>query len=108
MDSTSGRTRTGLPIYEANREADPPSYSHPRPERTANRQRAEHVYHLTNSKSKPWATLKFKSAARCPEHVPILFEGDVITGTLELDANKDHVLEICIMVTSHPPAPHVK
>jgi hypothetical protein len=103
MDSTSGGTlsspRAGLPIYQASGETDPPSYSHARPERTASRQRAEHAYHLTNSKNKPWATLKFQSAARCPEHVPILFEGDVITGTLELDVQKDHVLEISIVVT---------
>jgi hypothetical protein len=30
--------------------------------------------------------------------VPILFEGDAITGTFELDVNKDHVLEITIVV----------
>jgi hypothetical protein len=88
-----------LPDYEANGDLGPPSYTHTRPEPTTARERTEHVYHLTNGKNKPTANLKFQSAARCPEHVPIIFEGEAITGTFDLDVNKDHILDIVIVVT---------
>jgi hypothetical protein len=89
---------SGLPIYETNRDIDPPLYRHTRLESTSTRERAEHVYNLMNSKDQPWATLKFRSAARYPDHAPVLFEGDAITGTLEINVNKDHILEIVIVV----------
>jgi len=91
-----------LPRYETNGDANPPSYSHAQPEPIM-RERVEHVYYLTNSKDKPLATLKFRSAARSPEHIPVIFEGDVITGTFELDVNKDNIAEIAIVVGYLPP-----
>jgi hypothetical protein len=56
------------------------------------------VYNLMNNKDQPWATLKFHSAARHPDHVPVLFEGDAITGTLEINVNKDHITDVLIVV----------
>jgi hypothetical protein len=55
-----------------------------------------------NSSNKPWATLKVQSAALSPGNVPVFFEGDVIAGTFELDVNKDHILEIAIIVCHYP------
>jgi hypothetical protein len=89
---------SGPPIYETNRDADLPLYRHIRSESTTTRERAEHTYHLVDSQKKPWATLKFQSAARYPDHVPVLFEGNAVTGTFEMDVNKDNIVEIVIVV----------
>jgi hypothetical protein len=91
-----------LPNYETNGDAGLPSYSRARSSETVSRKRTEHVYHLMNSSNKPWATLKVQSAARSPGNVPVYFQGDVITGTFELDVNKDHILEIAIIVRCSP------
>jgi hypothetical protein len=88
----------GLPSYETTDEhTNPPTYSHVRPQ-TITRERAEHVYHLMNSKGQPWATFGFHTTARSPQNTPVVFEGDTIAGTFELDVNKEHVMEIAVVV----------
>lgn len=86
------------PIYEADRDAELPTYSHTRPEQRPARTFTEHVYHLLNGKNRPWATFKLQSAARSPESIPVFLEGDMITGKFELDVDREYIVEIAIVV----------
>jgi hypothetical protein len=70
----------------------PPSYtavdSQGVPPLPAVRSRTEHVYHLTNSKKSPWATLKVRSMATSPTSLPSFGGQNAVTGTLEVDTKK--------------------
>jgi len=52
------------------------------------RPQVEHAYHLTNSKNKPWATLKLRSSAKSPSLIPTFFQHEDIVGSLELNLDK--------------------
>lgn len=52
------------------------------------RPHVEHAYHLTNSKNKPWATLKVRSGAKSPNLIPTFFQYDDVVGSLELNLDK--------------------
>lgn len=59
----------------------------------------EHSYHLSNGKSN-WATLKLQSAARTSQALPLYFEGDAITGSVELNGlEKEQITEISLVVS---------
>ena len=59
----------------------------------------EHSYHLSNGKSN-WGTLKLQSAARTSQAPPLYLEGDVITGSVELNGlEKEQITEISLVVS---------
>jgi len=84
------------PLYEANSTEAPtldyselPAYRRRsptlRPLTAPSSPRTEHVFELSNKKKGTWAKLKLLSGARSPKQLPIYFEGENITGTIELD-----------------------
>lgn len=57
---------------------------------------AERVFTLDNSKGKPWAFLKINSRGSS-QSAPNFFEGDLITGTVELDLDKAETFSAIIL-----------
>lgn len=77
-----------------------PSYTR-RTTSSSSRGRAEHAYTMLNSKGKPWISLRFHSSAHASHNVPVFWEGDTIDGTVELDASKENIMQVDIIVSSH-------
>ncbi|KAI0326428.1 hypothetical protein GY45DRAFT_1285553 [Cubamyces sp. BRFM 1775] len=63
-------------------EADPPSYVSRPPDFT------EHRYQLEDSKGRPWLWLTVKSRSREARQLPLFFDRDTITGSVEVDLDK--------------------
>ncbi|KAI0367999.1 hypothetical protein BV20DRAFT_949122 [Pilatotrama ljubarskyi] len=63
----------------AHTEADPPSYVARSPDF------AEHRYQLEDSKGRPWLWLIVKSRSKEARQLPLFFERDTISGTVEVD-----------------------
>lgn len=90
MPSSSNGTQEDLPSYVA-----PPR--RPEPARsldssTSSAARSTHTWTLTNRENAPWAALTLKSRAHRPTHVPYFFQGDVLSGTFELNlVNTDSI-----------------
>lgn len=60
----------------------------------------DHVYELTKTKNRPWATLNLRSGARSPQQMPTFFEDEPIAGTVALSLEKeDSITAISISVT---------
>ncbi|KAI9070018.1 hypothetical protein FKP32DRAFT_1670876, partial [Trametes sanguinea] len=70
------------PSSAAQPEADPPSYVPRPPDFT------EHRYQLEDSKGRPWLWLTVKSRSREARQLPLFFDRDTITGTVEADLDK--------------------
>jgi hypothetical protein len=65
----------------------------------------EHAYSLSNSTGRAWATLRLRSRARAPAHVPYIREGDTLSGVLELNIEKeDTIQQVDIEVRTHASA----
>jgi hypothetical protein len=83
-----------LPVY-AERPAAPQA---PTPT-GLRRERTEHEYALTNRGERPWLTLKLRSRAQQPSHVPYYFEGDELAGRVELCLeNEDNIQAVAVIV----------
>lgn len=52
------------------------------------RDATEHIFQLSEGKSKPWITLRVQSSAKSSKSLPTFFEKENITGQLELFAEK--------------------
>ncbi|KAF8968052.1 hypothetical protein BDZ97DRAFT_449634 [Flammula alnicola] len=64
------------------------------------REPTEHVFQLSDGKSKPWITLRVFSSAKSSKSLPTFFEKENINGRLELDAERgDSIQAITAMVT---------
>ncbi len=48
----------------------------------------EHRYQLDDSKSRPWLWLSVKSRSKDAKQLPLFFEHDTISGTVEVDLDK--------------------
>ncbi|KAL7279290.1 hypothetical protein ACG7TL_007131 [Trametes sanguinea] len=75
-------TKERGPSSATQREADPPSYVPRPPDFT------EHRYQLEDSKGRPWLWLTVKSRSRESRQLPLFFDRDTITGTVEVDLDK--------------------
>lgn len=87
--------------------ANPPAYRRREPSRSGQRRvqphparRTLHLYTLKNGNDSPWATLKLFSRALSQSHLPSIFEGEDVTGSLKLDLERDDpiksiVLSVC-------------
>jgi hypothetical protein len=65
--------------------------------RPPTRDPVEHVYQLGNSK--PWATLRLISRASSPKQLPIFYQNEPISGSLELNLEKgDAILSVTVAV----------
>jgi hypothetical protein len=64
------------------------------------RPQVEHAYHLTNSKSKPWATLKVRSSAKSPNLIPTFFQHEHVVGSLELNLDKGDTISAVTVAVS--------
>lgn len=79
-----------------------PAYTAPRARtrRTIPTLNTQHIITLASSQQKPWAVLHISSCAALPEQTPTFFEGDVISGTLQLVQPRDnHVIAVDIEVS---------
>lgn len=63
-------------------DADLPGYVARAPDYT------EHRYQLEDSKGRPWLWLNVKSRSREAKQLPLFFEHDTISGTVEVDLDK--------------------
>ncbi|KAH9847696.1 hypothetical protein C2E23DRAFT_847726 [Lenzites betulinus] len=63
-------------------DADLPGYVARAPDHT------EHRYQLEDSKGRPWLWLNVKSRSREAKQLPLFFEHDTISGTVEVDLDK--------------------
>ncbi|KAF7316705.1 hypothetical protein HMN09_00403600 [Mycena chlorophos] len=83
---------TSLPAYTA----------HTHRPRTANaaREPTQHVFEIKDKKDKAWATLNLSSSARSTSSLPVVLEGEPITGSVSLDiSNGDkNILGITVRV----------
>ncbi|KAI1792706.1 hypothetical protein LXA43DRAFT_311003 [Ganoderma leucocontextum] len=71
---------------------------HP-PSRSTSRPPVEHLYHLTNSRDRPWLTLRVLSKAPASNYLPSFYEGDNIRGSVALNLGKeDSIKAISIQV----------
>lgn len=52
------------------------------------REPIEHIYQLTEGKSRPWATLKIYSSAKSAKSLPTFLGREPIKGSLEVQAEK--------------------
>jgi hypothetical protein len=65
--------------------------------------RTEHIMELANGKNRPWAMFRVFSSARSPEQIPLFYEGESITGSVELILqNSDPIHSISITVFTVP------
>ncbi|EAU85673.2 hypothetical protein CC1G_10945 [Coprinopsis cinerea okayama7 len=67
---------------------------------SSRREPTEHTFELTDSKSKPWCTLKLYSSAKSSKSLPTFFEKEKITGKLDLVAERgDSIQAVTATVT---------
>lgn len=52
-----------------------------------------HIYHLTKKRGFQWLTLALTSRARSSEDTPLFFQGGQIAATLQLDLEKEEIVE---------------
>ncbi len=72
--------------------SDLPAYSppeSPREHSRAPRELTVHTYELMNSKKRPWVVLKVVDKAASSAHLPHIYEGEPIEGTVDLNLEKD-------------------
>lgn len=83
-----------LPAYSRHHNSrSQPSHQQPRRELT------EHVFELSEGKSKPWAILTLNSSAKSSKSLPTFFEKENITGKLEVTAERgDSIQAITVTV----------
>lgn len=55
--------------------------------------RTEHSYTLTSSKNVAWAKLAVSSRARSSNHLPSFFEGEDITGSVDLSLEREESIK---------------
>jgi hypothetical protein len=68
--------------------------------RTTPPQKTNHVFELSNSKNRPWATLSVQSCARSTQQMPTFFEDEPIAGTVALNLEKeDSITAVTVSVT---------
>ncbi|EIN10162.1 hypothetical protein PUNSTDRAFT_132267 [Punctularia strigosozonata HHB-11173 SS5] len=82
---------------------DLPAYSgaqsQQHPSAAARRELVSHEVHIEDGKGSPWFTLKLRSRARDAKFVPEFWEGDTITGSVELDLQKpDAIVAITVSI----------
>ena len=53
----------------------------------------EHLYHLMNSRDRPWLTLKVVSKAPAPTYIPSFHEGDAIGGSVTINLRKEESIK---------------
>ncbi|KAF9048581.1 hypothetical protein BJ165DRAFT_1526021 [Panaeolus papilionaceus] len=64
------------------------------------REPTEHVFQLSDGKSRPWLTLTVLSSAKSPKSLPTFFEKENITGRLEIQAERgDSIQAVAATVT---------
>ena len=62
-------------------------------------QRAHHVFELTGTRGRPWATLQLNSSARATAKIPTFFEDEPIVGSVDLDLdNQDPIQSVTVTV----------
>jgi hypothetical protein len=79
---------------------EPPPYVRRRTllQPAAPRELTEHTYSLKEN-NRDWVTLKLYSGAKSPKSVPMYFEGEYISGTLAINAQKgDSIRSIAVKV----------
>ena len=97
------------PRSSRGRVRDPPSYGsaggssvNPGSRLSAQGGLTEHVYSLTTSKDVPWVKLKVNSRARSPSHLPSFFEGEGVSGVVQLSLEREDSLKaISVTVGTH-------
>lgn len=72
----------------------------PAPPRSAPRAPTEHTYSLYDSRNVPWATLKLASTAVSPRYLPSYFEGQTITGAIDLNFAKPEAIQAVTVTLS--------
>lgn len=102
INGTHSTSEAGSPAYGSGETLRPSIYT--RGTTSSSHARAEHVYSLINGKGKPWVSLRFQSAAHASTNVPVFWEGDTITGTLNLEVYKAHIVQIDIVVCYSSPS----
>jgi hypothetical protein len=81
-----------LPAYSRHHNSrSQPSHQQPRRELT------EHVFELSEGKSKPWAILTLNSSAKSSKSLPTFFERENITGKLEVIAERGDSIQAIIV-----------
>jgi hypothetical protein len=66
----------------------------------ARREPVEHLYPLSDSKGRPWATLSLRSSAKSGKSVPTFFEKEHINGSFQLTAEKgDSIQSVTVTVS---------
>ncbi|KDQ56976.1 hypothetical protein JAAARDRAFT_35575 [Jaapia argillacea MUCL 33604] len=88
------------PTSQADQDLPPYAHHASPPSTSANRRElTDHVYHLYNSKNKPWASLKVRSTARSNKFLPVYYEGEPINGEVELNFEKEERIKaVSLMV----------
>jgi hypothetical protein len=69
------------------------------------REPTEHIYQLTEGKSRPWATLKIYSSAKSNKSLPTFFEKEPIKATFEIQAEKGDSIHQITATVSWTPKP---
>lgn len=64
------------------------------------REPTEHVFHLVDGKSKPWASLKVFSSAKSSHLLPTFFERENVAGSVEFNLEKgDSIQAVTVSVS---------
>ncbi|KZP29748.1 hypothetical protein FIBSPDRAFT_926890 [Athelia psychrophila] len=92
MSTPTINADAALPGYQATESHSPPSYRRP-----DSVHHTRHVFSLKKPHTKRvWGTLEMGSCAKSSSAIPILKEGESITGVLELDLESDGIHQIDI------------
>ncbi|KAJ6531970.1 hypothetical protein B0H19DRAFT_1273145 [Mycena capillaripes] len=66
----------------------------------ARREPVEHIYPLSDSRGRPWASLSLLSSAKSPKSVPTFYEKEHINGSFQLTAEKgDSIQSVTVIIT---------
>ncbi|KAJ6513064.1 hypothetical protein C8R45DRAFT_1088146 [Mycena sanguinolenta] len=66
----------------------------------ARREPVEHIYPLSDSKGRPWASLTLMSSAKSGKSLPTFFEKEHLNGSFQLTAEKgDSIQSVTVIVT---------
>lgn len=66
-----------------------PAYSPTHSPSVPPREPVVHKYSLQNKSGKPWFTLEVSSKAPSPEKIPLIIEGEAVTGLVSLDLDSE-------------------
>ena len=103
MDISSQRSRRASNIPPRVGEQPPPYIRrHAIAQPVPPHELTEHMYHLKDS-NRDWVTLKLHSSAKSSRSLPIYFEGENISGSLQINAEKGDSIhsitaEVCLSI----------